>query len=322
MTPRNEEYIISWECSWSTAMRSGAYAPVCIRWANVTFSDNVNPHLAWKDCRGTRSLVVICHDFDVPSRGDDVNKDDREIPADLPRVDFFHWVLVDLPPEARSIAEGEHSRGFTAGGKSGPSTLRGARHGLNDYTGWFAGDAQMAGQYFGYDGPFPPFNDSLVHHYVFTLYALSVSRLPLGRIHGAADSPHCRARCSAARSQYHTLNRRLLHEEATHLAIRHGERRGTPRCGCGQLNTPLQTLGRGRPTGCGRDRRQSIMRSAGDLDRAMHTALPLARAVGRFVVAEPGLRATASSVCSTPRSIARPIRRCAGECATGVRRKW
>jgi hypothetical protein len=29
----------------------------------------------------------------------------------------------------------------------------------------------MAGSYFGYDGPFPPWNDSLVHHYVFTLYA-------------------------------------------------------------------------------------------------------------------------------------------------------
>ena len=45
-----------------------------------------------------------------------------------------------------------------------------------DYTGWFADDPQMSGQYFGYDGPFPPFNDSLVHHYVFTLYALNVAR--------------------------------------------------------------------------------------------------------------------------------------------------
>ena len=52
---------------------------------------------------GTRSLALICHDFDVPSRGDDVNQPDREVPADLPRVDFFHWVLVDLPPaRARS----------------------------------------------------------------------------------------------------------------------------------------------------------------------------------------------------------------------------
>lgn len=180
----------------------------------VTFSDNVNPHLAWSELpEGTRSLVLICHDFDVPSRADDVNKDDREIPADLPRVDFFHWVLVDLPCEVRSIAEGEYSRGFTARGKSGPATLHGARHGLNDYTGWFAGDAQMAGQYFGYDGPFPPFNDSLVHHYVFTLYAVSVPRLA---VEGAFTGAQVRQALSgqvlgeATLSGTYTLNRRLL----------------------------------------------------------------------------------------------------------------
>src|SRR5256885_14777415 len=56
----------------------------------ATFADDVNPHLAWSELpAGTRSLVLICHDFDVPSRPDDVNKADREIPADLPRVDFL-----------------------------------------------------------------------------------------------------------------------------------------------------------------------------------------------------------------------------------------
>ena len=43
--------------------------------------------------------------------------------------------------------------------------------------GAFAGDVERGGNYFGYDGPFPPFNDSLVHHYVFTVYALDVHRL-------------------------------------------------------------------------------------------------------------------------------------------------
>jgi len=57
----------------------------------VEFSDNINPHLAWSDLpASTRSLVLICHDFDVPSQGDDVNRTDREVPSDLPRVDFFH----------------------------------------------------------------------------------------------------------------------------------------------------------------------------------------------------------------------------------------
>lgn len=146
----------------------------------VTFSDNVNPHLAWSGVPdGTRSFVLICHDPDVPSRGDDVNKPDREVPADLPRTDFFHWVMVDLPASLREIAEGEFSREFTARGKSGPATLRGARHGLNDYTGWFAGNDELGGQYFGYDGPFPPFNDARVHRYVFTLYALDVEHCPV-----------------------------------------------------------------------------------------------------------------------------------------------
>ena len=87
----------------------------------ATFSDNLNPHLAWSEVpAGTQSFALICHDFDVPSRGDDVNQPDREVPADLPRVDFFHWVLVDLPAGCHRIAEGEFSRGFTARGKSGP----------------------------------------------------------------------------------------------------------------------------------------------------------------------------------------------------------
>ena len=180
----------------------------------VEFSDNVNPHLAWTDLpAGSRSLVLICHDFDVPSRPDDVNQPDREIPAALPRVDFFHWVMVDLPPVPSEIAEGEYSQGFTPRGKPGPQALRGARHGVNDYTAWFAGDAQMAGSYFGYDGPFPPFNDSLVHHYVFTLYALSVPRLP---VEGAFTGAQVRAALaglmlgSATFSGTYTLNPRLL----------------------------------------------------------------------------------------------------------------
>jgi Raf kinase inhibitor-like YbhB/YbcL family protein len=180
----------------------------------VAFSDNLNPHLAWSDLpAGTQSLVLICHDFDVPSRADDVNRADREIPSDLPRVDFFHWVLVDLPASVSAIAEGEFSRGFTPRGKPGPATLHGARHGLNDYTGWFAGNAEMAGDYYGYDGPFPPINDSLVHHYVFTLYAVSVARLPVeGRFTGADVRRALAGRVlgEATHSGTYTLNRRLL----------------------------------------------------------------------------------------------------------------
>lgn len=184
---------------------------------SVTFSDNLNPHLAWSDVpAGTRSFVLICHDPDVPSRGDDVNKPDREVPADLPRVDFFHWVAVDIPGALREIGEGEASRGFVPRGKPGPAvaagTLRGARQGLNDYTGWFAGDATNGGQYFGYDGPFPPFNDALVHRYVFTLYALSSDRLPVEGTFTGGDVRKALAGQVLAEASFsgtYTLNRRL-----------------------------------------------------------------------------------------------------------------
>ncbi len=205
-----------WSDSWSNGDRiAERFAAGRLSGADgVGFADNLNPHLAWNEVpAGTRSLVLICHDFDVPSRPDDVNRPDREIPSDLPRVDFFHWVLVDLPPGLDHIEEGEFSRGFTPRGKPGPAAPHGARQGLNDYTGWFAADPALAGQYFGYDGPFPPFNDSLVHHYVFTLYATALPRLVLD---GAFTGPQVREAMAgqvleaATHSGTYTLNRRLL----------------------------------------------------------------------------------------------------------------
>jgi Raf kinase inhibitor-like YbhB/YbcL family protein len=44
----------------------------------------------------------------------------------------------------------------------------------------------MKGDYHGYDGPCPPWNDEILHHYVFTLYALDVARCAVeGRFTGA-----------------------------------------------------------------------------------------------------------------------------------------
>ena len=128
---------------------------------------------------GTRSFAVICCDPDVPSRGDDVNQEGRSVPAELPRVDFFHWLLVDLSVDRREIQAGEFSREVTPRGKSGPQGPQGTRQGINDYTGWFAADHDMRGDYHGYDGPCPPWNDERMHRYVFTVYALDVDRLEL-----------------------------------------------------------------------------------------------------------------------------------------------
>jgi Raf kinase inhibitor-like YbhB/YbcL family protein len=177
---------------WSDSFKDGEAIPA--RYAlgkphpdtHVQLSDNVNPHFAWADVpAGTRSFALLCRDVDVPTRPDNVNKEGVTVPAELPRTDFDHWVLVDLAAERSSIQEGEFSTGVTPGGKGGPEGPHGTRQGLNNYTQWFEGDAGMAGDYFGYDGPGPPWNDELLHHYHFTLYALDVATCPAeGRFTG------------------------------------------------------------------------------------------------------------------------------------------
>ncbi|HEY3236220.1 MAG TPA: YbhB/YbcL family Raf kinase inhibitor-like protein, partial [Polyangiaceae bacterium] len=98
---------------------------------------------------------------------------------DLPRADFVHWVLVDIDPTEGALQEGEFSKGVTKKGKAGPESARSTRSGLNDYTSWFAGDPGMEGKYYGYDGPFPPWNDARRHRYRFTIYALDFQRCPV-----------------------------------------------------------------------------------------------------------------------------------------------
>jgi Raf kinase inhibitor-like YbhB/YbcL family protein len=142
---------------------------------------NRNPALTWSDVpEGTKSLVLICHDPDVPATPDNVNSEGKTLSARRKRKNFYHWVVVDIPADAVGIQEGEFSDGVTPRGKPGPASVRGTRQGINDYTSWFAGDEAMAGNYFGYDGPCPPWNDSIVHHYHFTLYALDFARCPVG----------------------------------------------------------------------------------------------------------------------------------------------
>lgn len=89
--------------------------------------------LKWSDPpAGTTSLALICDDPDAPSRT------------------WVHWVIYDLPANARELPEGvPQSR----------TLENGARQGLNDF------------QRIGYGGPCPPRGPQ--HRYMFTLYALS-----------------------------------------------------------------------------------------------------------------------------------------------------
>lgn len=171
---------------WSNSFKDGEPIPVRYAFAkpnpetHVELSDNLNPHFAWSDLpEGTESLVLICHDRDAPTKPDNVNKEGVTVPASLKRADFYHWVLVDISKKTSSIQEGGFCRGVTPRGKSGPGGPQETRHGVNNYTQWFEGDADMAGKYFGYDGPCPPWNDEIIHHYHFTLYALDLDRCPV-----------------------------------------------------------------------------------------------------------------------------------------------
>ncbi len=147
---------------------------------HIRFADNRNPHLSWRDApAAAKSFVVLCTDSDAPTKADDVNQEGREIPADLPRGEFVHWVLANIPADVTAIAEGACSQGVTAKGKAEPKGPEGSVQGVNDYTGWFKADKAMAGTYQGYDGPCPPWNDSRIHHYKFEVLALDVAKLTL-----------------------------------------------------------------------------------------------------------------------------------------------
>lgn len=93
---------------------------------------DVSPDLSWGDPpQGTRSFTLIMDDPDAPVGT------------------FTHWVLYDLPANARQLPEAVNKGGEVAGG---------GRQGRNDF-----------GR-IGYGGPCPP--PGKAHRYFFKLYAL------------------------------------------------------------------------------------------------------------------------------------------------------
>ena len=147
---------------------------------HVTFGANTSPEMKWSQVPdGTKSFAIVCHDSEAPTVDDDVNKEGRSVSKDLPRGDFYHWVMADMTPGLRGLSAGQDSHEVTSGGKAPGPTDYGAR-GINDYTSWFSADEKMRGEYGGYDGPCPPWNDERMHVYHFTLFALSVDSLNMG----------------------------------------------------------------------------------------------------------------------------------------------
>ncbi len=126
---------------------------------------NINPEISWSGApEKTASYAIILVDTDVPTVFDAANKDGQIIPADLKRRDFYHWVEVDIPEKITSIAEG------------GAKNIKGMA-GINDMAAFAASMKGVHGD--TYDGPCPPWNDEILHHYHFKVFALDVASLGL-----------------------------------------------------------------------------------------------------------------------------------------------
>jgi len=144
------------------------------------FGGNRNPQLTWSEAPdATQSFALLCIDTDVPTDAAMVSKTGVEIPVEQPRADFVHWAMADIAADTTQIAAGSCSDGVARTGKQSPLGPNRSRQGLNSYTEWFAGDADMGGDYYGYDGPYPPSNDLRLHRYFFRIFALDVARLDL-----------------------------------------------------------------------------------------------------------------------------------------------
>ncbi|HXZ84711.1 MAG TPA: YbhB/YbcL family Raf kinase inhibitor-like protein [Myxococcota bacterium] len=114
----------------STAFASHGSIPA----AHTCEGKDVSPPLRWSEPpAGTRSFALVVDDPDAPD------------PA-APRRIWVHWVVYDLPPGARELAEGA-------------ALPEGARDGTNDW------------KETGYRGPCPPIGR---HRYFHKLYALDL----------------------------------------------------------------------------------------------------------------------------------------------------
>jgi ribose transport system ATP-binding protein len=112
--------------------------------------NKVSPRLAWSGAPpGTKSFAISVTDPDLPPE------------FNFPRA-FAHWLVFDVPPDTRSLAEG------ASGSAAMPA---GARELNSDFVTF-----NIPGFGRGYGGPWPPDRS---HRYVFTLYALKVAHLGL-----------------------------------------------------------------------------------------------------------------------------------------------
>lgn len=147
-----------------------------------------SPGISWSNGpAGTKSYVITLTDIDnAAEQREKLNKEGMTVSSSAARRTVFHWVLIDIPANVTSLPEGAESEGRVPHGKPQMPATVGVR-GLNAFTNFMAANEQMKGQWFGYDGPCPAWNDERPHRNVFTVYALSVQSLNLsGAFDGSA----------------------------------------------------------------------------------------------------------------------------------------
>lgn len=119
----------------SLELRSSSFSGDTIpqKCSSCNHQDGASPELSWSaPPENTQSFALIVYDKDSPFG-----------------FKFTHWVLYDIPPEKRELAEDVAKQ---------EQLPDGSRQGPNDYDRT------------GYVGPCPPGHSP--HHYVFDLYAL------------------------------------------------------------------------------------------------------------------------------------------------------
>ena len=56
---------------------------------------------------GTKSYAVLMTDPDVPADTGNLNKPGVTVPANVPRVPIYHWVLIDIPADRTHLSPGD-----------------------------------------------------------------------------------------------------------------------------------------------------------------------------------------------------------------------